>query len=299
MSTEAESVAPELAATVQILTLPVGLYAFTVQSGTTRPADGLALPALQVAPAPMRSAGTLEFQCGPATLDRWLTQSGDVVTVKVTGGDASLLLTSVRAPDSAVLSIDVKRLDAVAEDGGAVQAGATQAGAADGDAAAADAGAADAAAPANGSARVLTLVHVPHFGDMTFAEGWAGRPTENLWIEGFSIRLAEPHEAPLLEYCGVTEVGDITPWTSSGEFCGTRGTGVPLVAFAVRVHPDTASGYSCAYAGQFLSGTVIGPFADGRLCRSESPGDPLVAIELRLQAESAPAEPGATEQISA
>ena len=295
MSTEAESAAPELAATVQILTLPVGLYAFTVQSGATRPAAGLALPALQVAPAPMRSAGTLEFQCGPATLDRWLTQSGDVVTVKVTGGDASLLLTSVRAPDSAVLSIDVKRLDAVAEDA----AGTAQAGAAHGAAAAPGAGAADTAAPADGSTRVLTLVHVPHFGDMTFAEGWAGRPTENLWIEGFSIRLAEPHEAPLLEYCGVTEVGDITPWTSSGEFCGTRGTGVPLVAFAVRVHPDAASGYSCAYAGQFLSGTVMGPFADGRLCRSESPGDPLVAIELRLRAESAPAEPGAAEQISA
>jgi hypothetical protein len=43
----------------------------------------------------------------------------------------------------------------------------------------------------------------------------------------------------------------------------------------------------------------MGPFADGRLCRSESPGDPLVAIELRLRAESAPAEPGAAEQISA
>jgi len=270
-STEAESAVPELAATVQILTLPVGLYAFTVQSGTTRPANGLALPALQVAPAPMRSAGTLEFLGGPSTLDRWLTGSGDVVTLKITGGDASLLLTSLRGPDSVVLSIDVKRLDAVAAPEAAEATQPTP--------------------PADGETRVLTLVHVPHFGDLTFVEGWAGRPTENLWIEGFSIRVDEPHDPTVLEYCGVTEVGDLTPWTSAGEFCGTRGTGVPLVAFAVRVNQAVAPGYSCAYAGQFLSGAVIGPLNDGRLCRSESPGDPLVAIELRLEAERTEADP--------
>jgi hypothetical protein len=131
------------------------------------------------------------------------------------------------------------------------------------------------------------LVHVPHFGDLTFAEGWAGRPTENLWIEGFSIS-TESIDPALLEYCGVSEVGDTTPWMSAGEFCGKRGTGVPLVAFAVRVN-SSHSGYSCNYAGQFLSGKVIGPFSDGRLCRSEATGDPLVAIELRLQAARAAA----------
>jgi hypothetical protein len=86
-------------------------------------------------------------------------------------------------------------------------------------------------------------------------------------------------------------VGDVTPWTSAGEFCGTRGTGVPLVAFAVRVNPAAASIYSCAYAGQFLSGTVVGPLSDGGLCRSESPGDPLVAIELRLEAARTAVDP--------
>jgi hypothetical protein len=261
---EAESAAPELAATVQVLTLPPGLYAFTVQSGTARAAEGLAVPALHVAPAPMRSAGTLEFLCGPATFDRWLTGSGDVVTVKITGGDATLLLTSVRAPQSAVLAIDVRRLDAV---DAPVQF------------------AAESPAPTPVETRVLTLVHVPYLGDLTFVEGWAGRPSENLWIEGFSILVEEPSDPDLLEYRGVTEEGEATPWMSAGEFCGTRGTGIPLVAFAVRVNPAARALYSCAYTGQFLSGTVIGPFSDGRLCSSESPGDPLVAIELRLEAD--------------
>ena len=133
--------------------------------------------------------------------------------------------------------------------------------------------------------RVLTLVHVPYLGDLTFVEGWAGKPTENLWIEGFSVVAEEPREPALLEYCGVTEQGETTPWLCAGDYCGTRGSGVPLVAFAVRVNPALGSAYRCAYAGQFLSGTVIGPFDDGRLCRSDAPGDPLVAIELRLAAD--------------
>jgi hypothetical protein len=70
---------------------------------------------------------------------------------------------------------------------------------------------------------------------------------------------------------------------SGGDLCGARGTGVPLVAFAVRIKPDSVPGYTCQYSGRFLSGNVIGPFDDGRFCRSEAPGDPLVALELRIE----------------
>lgn len=103
----------ELAATVQLLSLPPGVYAFTVQNGGGAVANGLALPALQVGPAPQRCLGTVDFMCGPTTLDRWLTSPGDVVTVKISGGDATLLLTSVRTPESSTLAIDVHRLGAV------------------------------------------------------------------------------------------------------------------------------------------------------------------------------------------
>jgi hypothetical protein len=264
-----ETAAATMSSTVQILTLPVGLYAFTVQGGgQPRPAAGLALPALQVAAAPIESEGRLEFLSGPATLDRWLTTSGDVVTVKISGGEARLLLTSLRAPESGVLSIDVRQLDAPAT------ATAT---------ASAPAGSSAATGAAGGDeTRVITMVHVPYLGDLSFVEGWAGRPSENLWIEGFALLVQEPNEPKLLEYQGVTEEGLALPWMSAGEFCGARGTGVPLVEFAVRLHPDAAGRYVCRYSGQFLSGTIVGPLEGGLACRSDAAGDPLVAIQLEL-----------------
>jgi hypothetical protein len=257
-ASETDESAAELSATVQVLNLPVGLYAFTVQSGTSSSASSLRLPALQIAPAPVRAAGVIEFLSGPATLDRWLTASGDVVTVKVSGGEATLLLTSLRSPQSGVLSVDVRRLDAPAE---------------------------PSSLPANAveETRVITLVHVPYLGDLTFVEGWAGKPAENLWIEGFSVLVEEPQLPELVEYCGVSEHGDVTEWVTGGELCGARGTGVPLVAFALRVRPELSRQYTCRYRGRFLSGTVIGPFDDGRFCRSEAPGDPLVAMELAIE----------------
>lgn len=112
---EAVPPSPDIAASVQVLTLPVGIYAFTVQSGTTAAANKLVLPALHVAPAPLRSAGVVEFLSGPTTMDRWLTATSDVLTVKVSVAPVSVVLTSLRAPDnSAPLSIDIRRLDAPA-----------------------------------------------------------------------------------------------------------------------------------------------------------------------------------------
>ena len=267
------SSAPELAATVEVLTLPEGIYAFTVQSGGSAPTTDLVLPALQVSPAPVRSAGVVEFLRGPTTMDRWLTGIGDVVTVRVTGGDAPLLLTSLRSPGGGVLSIHVQRLDAPAPAVAQPEASPLP----------------PAPMPLEGpEARVVTLVHVPYLGDLSFIEGWAGRPSENLWIEGFSVAVEEPPVPDLLEYCGINEAGEVTEWLTGGEFCGNRGTGVPLVAFAVRVRPDADSTYSCQYSGRFLSGGIVGPLDDGSLCRSEAPGDPLVAIELKIEPVDAP-----------
>jgi GT2 family glycosyltransferase len=255
----------EPTSTVQVLTLPAGLYAFTVESGAAVATGGLMLPALLVSPAPVEGMGRVEFMSGPTTLDRWLTAVGDAVTVKISGGDAALMLTSVRGPDSGVLSIDVKRLDGPARAADTVST-------------------VKAVAPTpSNDTRVVTLVHVPYLGDLTFVEGWAGKPSENLWIEGFSVVLAEPSHPELVEYCGVSEDGDVSGWMSGGDLCGARGTGVPLVAFAVRIKPDSVPGYTCQYSGRFLSGNVIGPFDDGRFCRSEAPGDPLVALELRIE----------------
>jgi GT2 family glycosyltransferase/glycosyltransferase involved in cell wall biosynthesis len=262
--------AEDIAASVQVLTLPVGIYAFTVQRGATTPPGKLSLPALQVAPAPMRSAGSIEFLSGPATLDRWLTATGDVLTAKVSSAPVTVIMTSLRAPDSDVLSIDIRRLDAPA----AAQAPETV-----------DAPAERTAGrPATlGAPRIATRVHLPYIGELEFPEGWAGRPQDNLWIEGFAAMPATPDDPDLIEYCGLDEAGETTDWLSSGQLCGKRGAGVPLVAFAARVKSAAAASYRCHYSGQFLSGSVVGPFDDGRLCRSDAAEDPLVALELRVE----------------
>lgn len=274
----ANPAAAAIASSVQVLNLPAGIYAFTVQGGGAAGAGELSLPALQVTPAPIRTAAVIEFLCGPKTHDRWLTGPGDVVTVKISGGSAALLLTSLRAADSSVLSIDVRRLDAVSE----APAAAAPAPAAVPTLAAVPILAA-APAPATGAAgqpRITTLVHVPYLGDLEFQDGWAGRPAENLWIEGFALASASG-DPDLLEYCGITEAGYETGWLDRGELCGTRGSGTPLVAFAVRLKPGAAGQYVCRYSGRFLSGVTVGPLSSG-FCRSESPGDPLVGIELTV-----------------
>jgi GT2 family glycosyltransferase/glycosyltransferase involved in cell wall biosynthesis len=256
--------AQDIAATVQVLTLPVGIYAFTVQSGSKTLPGTLALPALQVAPAPMRSAGTIEFLSGPSTMDRWLTATGDVLTAKVSGAPVAVIMTSLRGPDSDVLSIDIRRLDAPAP----VEAPAEPA---------------PQPAAAISGPRIATRVHLPYIGELEFEEGWAGRPQDNLWIESFAAMPAAPNDPDLIEYCGLNEAGETTDWLSSGQLCGKRGAGVPLVAFAARVKGAAAASYTCLYSGQFLSGNVVGPFNDGRLCRSDAAEDPLVALELRLE----------------
>jgi GT2 family glycosyltransferase/glycosyltransferase involved in cell wall biosynthesis len=265
-ATDSDDPSAALAATVQLLTLPEGLYAFTVQGGGADGATGLKVPALQVGLAPLRSTGTVEFLCGPATVDRWLTGSGDVVTVRIAGGEASLLLTSIRTATSGVLAIDVRRLDGPAVNAPPAPVEPTE-----------------PPPVAQADPRVITLVHVPYLGDLTFADGWAGKPSENLWIEAFSVTIEAPDLPPVLEYCGVNENGNVSEWLGQGELCGARGRGVPLVAFAMRVRAEAHGEYVCRYRGRFLSGAVIGPFDDGRFCRSEAPGDPLVALELNLE----------------
>lgn len=275
----------ELAASVQVLTLPEGIYAFSVKGGaaTTTLSEGLALPALQVAAAPAKSSGTVEFLAGPGTYDRWLARSGDVVTAKISGGSAALLLTSVRSTDSSVLAIDLRKLDVKngAGSGGAHTNGSP----------------AENARPASfpeepldprigndatvHALRLRILVHVQNTGDLEFTGLWAGRPEYRLRIEAFTVACLEEGASDLIEYRGVTADGFSTPWLSNGLLCGSRGRAIALTGFAARVKPALVGVYQCIYRGIFASGTIVGPFDDARLCVSAGVvDDALVGIEL-------------------
>jgi GT2 family glycosyltransferase/glycosyltransferase involved in cell wall biosynthesis len=279
-TTNDEQVSPELNASVQILTLPVGTYAFTLQSGgsSAERSKELMLPALQVSLAPTNSRGTVEFVAGASTLDRWLARTSDIIIVKISGGDVSLLLTSVRSPDDPVLAIDVRRIDAEPPPvNSELQAGPDV---------------------PNSSSDVLptrVVAHIQNIGDLHFSDGWIGCLGDRLWIEGFAIQSVGELGPSAIEYCAVSTDGTQTPWLSNQMLCGSRGRLTPIVGYAIRLRADMAALYECTYTGRFVSGTTSGPFTNGDLCRSDVAGDPLWGIELRVAArgKSDTTKPGA------
>jgi hypothetical protein len=109
-----------------------------------------------------------------------------------------------------------------------------------------------------------------------------------LWIEALSIRSLGPLSADVIEYCAVTADGFQTPWLGNQMLCGSRGRGIPMLAYAIRLKPEVADQYDCTYTGKFVSGSVIGPVKNGELCCSDVPRDPLWGIELRVTPRSVP-----------
>ncbi len=258
-------VSKELESTVKVLTLPAGVYAFTVRDGAADLTSGeLAVPALQVGLAPVRSPGSVEFLAGAATLDRWLTRAVDTIIVRITGGEASLLLTSIRWPASPALAINIQRLETEPR---AITAELME-----------RTGAATAALP------VRILAHIRNFGDVQFNDGWAGFIGSKLCIEAFDVTSIGNAGADPIEYRGLMADGFETPWLSNQTLCGSRGRGMPLTGFAVRVKAAAAEHYECAYTGRFLSGATVGPLRDGSICCSDAPGDPLEGIDVQVVA---------------
>jgi hypothetical protein len=253
--------AERLTATVQVLTLPPGTYAFTVDANLPpgRRPEELAVPALQVGSAPMESAGTVEFMMGAQTRDRWLSDLKDIIIAKIHGGPATLLLTSLRAPESDALAVNVQKIDLDADP--LAQRGVWR---------------------TRHRLRSRVLVHVQNVGDLQFFDGWAGCIGEQLFIEAFTVVAPRSAPAGLIEYRGSTAEGFETPWMSNGELCGSRAQAAPLMGFAIRIKPDYAERYTCLYSGRFVSGRHIGPFSGGRLCRSDLPNDPLEGMDIHI-----------------
>jgi hypothetical protein len=229
----------------------------------------LVLPALNVSPAPAEHGGKVEFLAGPFVRDRWLSEPGDVVAARISGGPVSILLTSLRAPGAPALTIDVQKIEGR------------------------DLPTLSRAAPASRMAPVPSasdapegvpgvLLHIQKRGDVSFAgTSWAGDP-EGLWIEAFAINPPAGVPPGDIEYRALAGNGLETPWTGGGELCGSRGMNTPLLGFAIRQRSSAAERFTCEYSGRFLSGETVGPCRNGRPCRSSSPSDPLTAIQLTI-----------------
>jgi hypothetical protein len=73
-----------------------------------------------------------------------------------------------------------------------------------------------------------------------------------------------------------------TPWVTDAKLCGTRGQGMPLIGFAIRMAPHLADRFDVVYQGAFFESGVVGPNRNGELCVAPLADDPLEAISVRV-----------------
>ncbi len=127
------------------------------------------------------------------------------------------------------------------------------------------------------------VLHVERLGDRRFrGEGWVGNRGKKLRIEAFSIRPVDTLLARDIEFRALGPKGRQTPWVTDAKLCGTRGQGLPLTGFAIRLAPHVAERFDVVYQGAFFESGVVGPHRNGELCSPPITDDPLEAINMHL-----------------
>lgn len=273
-----------LSASVQLLPLPAGVYLFSVKAGKPHLAGDtgpVKLPAVHVGPAPGTPAESVQCMSKNDIQGNWLAEPGDFLVLRITGEQATLLVTSLRDADGDVLSINAERLDTRFDstDTTASPKAVTT------PARAPSARKPDLTEPEDIVGIPLDITaHIRNHGDQRFKRRhWAGRLGTGMWLESFAVAPLEVFSKKDLEYKGLTASGFETAWLSDFNLCGTQGMGVPLIGFAVRLKPSTkAAAYDCEYSGYFQSGALVGTLKNGAPCRSTVANDPLEGIQIRI-----------------
>jgi hypothetical protein len=124
-------------------------------------------------------------------------------------------------------------------------------------------------------------VHLPGRGDVTndnaLIGGVAGSRNA---IQGFSLQCTQGLSEGL-KYRALLNEMVWTDWVSCGTYVGTRGKGVPIRGFAVRLDGEMARRFVCTYAGAFIGHTNLIEAADGNECRAPD-GRELEAMQIVL-----------------
>jgi Clostridial hydrophobic W len=127
------------------------------------------------------------------------------------------------------------------------------------------------------------ILHVERLGDQrVLGRGWVGSRGQKRRIEAFSIRPTEILAPGDVEYRALGPDGRQTSWVTDGKLCGTRGRGLPLTGFAIRLTPTVSKAFDVTYQGAFFESGIVGPARDGEFCIPRFTDDPLEAINLRL-----------------
>lgn len=268
---------------VTVLRVEQGLHALHVGElpGAAGRTGGMALPAAQIVAAPAGADAAVEIVAAFPGEGPWLGKAGGTLILRAPPGGGAVVVTAYDAPGrpAVELPLDLQRL-----------AGPSPLAAAQADDTATSA--APSAAGASRDVATEILLHIERAGDRVFpGRGWVGALGRRMRIEAFSVRPLEAIAPSDIEMKGFLPNGGETPWIPGGVLCGTRGRGLPLTGFAVRVGPQQAERFEVAYQGSFFAGGISELCRDGAPCQAAA-DDPLEAINLRLIERI---DPGAAE----
>jgi hypothetical protein len=226
---------------------------------------GLRLPAVQISSPPDQRDCSAEIIGGAGRSDMGIGREGGTVVIKSPEGGAYVLITTYGLPAQVppIADVQVRRLDRPKSNGAVRRA----------------------ADLADEPEEILCeiVLHMERLGDRRFpGEGWVGNRGKRLRIEAFSIRPVGTLLARDIEFKALGPKGRQTPWVTDAKLCGTRGQGLPLTGFAIRLAPNVAERFDVVYQGAFFESGIVGPNRNGELCAPRIPDDPLEAINVRV-----------------
>jgi hypothetical protein len=268
---------PGVTASVKLVELTQGLYGLSIgeAKGTWRELAGMNVPATHITRLPDDGDAGVEVF---GALAGWLGPEGGTVAVRIPSDRGHVLITTYRLDDQepVPLEIQIARIDRPAQK--AAQSPS-------------DLQAAPASAerwgwhmpPAAAEIGLEIVLHIERIGDRRFTGGdWIGNRGQRRRIEALSIRPLERLTPTDVEYKAYGPNGRETPWVTDAKLCGTRGRGMPLTGFAVRLAPHLNEQYDVIYEGAFFGSGVAGPKRNGEPCMPSRVDDPLEAVRIRL-----------------
>jgi hypothetical protein len=255
------------AAIVSIVHLGEGLHVLEIgeTSALSSPICGLLLPAIQVSAAPNAGGSSVEIIGNEGYGEASLGSDGGTIVVRAPHGGGHVLVTTFGDCGQSAIppKVDARRLARLGSTGNGF--------------------APNARGEEPDEIPTEIVLHVERLGDQSFpGRGWAGNRGRRLRVEAFSIRPAEPLAAHDIEFKALGPSGRQTPWVTDAKLCGTRGRGLPLTGFAIRLAPHLGAQFDVVYHGAFFESGVVGPNRNGELCVSPIADDPLEAINVQL-----------------
>jgi hypothetical protein len=246
---------------LQVFALSAGLYVIRhmgLRSGAA-PAGGVASFAIAFCPTP----GAVTFLGENAGEMAYLRRAGEAIALRVGARGANIHVAEI-APGGAAgatIIVTVGRLDPPLQ-----------------------------APPPRGPLAILA--HVQNQGDRMFAaDDWAGGRDAQNAVEGFAVNWTQRAQGVEIE-CA-TDAADGAPvWRPAGAFMGTRGHGVPLTGFALRLSGPNAGQYTLDYRGRFADGSEAAA-QPGEFCHGPTGKEALVALRVTLKHHAAAQAPAA------